>query len=254
MLKNTLTYGNYRFGIVDNDDLKKDIFRMRYEIYVEEFGFEAQEDHPDGLETDEYEEASIHFACLNDTDSVVGTIRLVLDSDKGFPIEHAVNTTFIGEKPDRSKMAEISRLTVSRNLRRRKVDGMYGLEAYLKKKEGGVLPNDGSLPEEMRGRKGPVIVLGLYQVMYQESKRRRLSHWYMITEQKLFFALRKYGVLFHKIGEPVQYHGKRTPYLGIIEEIEKDLIKNNPNMLKIMLTGLAPEYYPSNFPAEPAKP
>ncbi len=248
MIKNTLTYGKFRFGVVDDDDVKKDTFRMRYEVYAEEFGFERKEDHPGGLETDAYEDDSIHFACLNDTDSVVGTIRLVLDSDKGFPIEHAVKTTFIGEMPERKKIAEISRLTVSRDLRRRKEDGMYGVESYLKEKEGGILPDDGSIPEEMLGRKNPIIVLGLYQAMYQESRRRGLTHWYMITEKKLFFALKKYGFLFHQIGEPVQYHGERIPYLGIIEEVEKDLIKNNPDMLKIMLAGLEPQYYPPYFP------
>jgi len=247
MINKAIQYGKFRFGVVDNKDVLKDTFRMRYEVYVQEFGFERKEDHPNGLETDDYENESIHFACINESDSVVGTIRLVLDSDKGFPIEHAVETSFIGEKPDRSKIGEISRLTVSRDLRRRKEDGMYGVESYLTKKEGGVLPDDGSIPEEMQGRKNPIIVLGLYQVMYHESRRRGISHWYMITEKKLFFALKKYGFLFHQIGEPVEYHGERIPYLGIVEEIEKTLRKNNPDMYKIMLTGLEEKYHPPFF-------
>jgi N-acyl amino acid synthase of PEP-CTERM/exosortase system len=214
---------------------------------VEEFGFENRDDHPNGLETDEYEDNSVHFACLNENDSVVGTIRLVLNSDKGFPLEHAVETNFVGERPDNSKIGEISRLAVSRDLRRRKEDGMYGIESYLKRKEGGVLPDDGSIPEEMQGRKNPIIVLGLYQVMYHESRRRGISHWYMITDKKLFYALKKYGFLFHQIGDPVEYHGQRTPYLGILDEIEKTLIKDNPDMLKIMLTGLEKAYHPTFF-------
>ena len=247
MIKKSITYGKFRFGLVKNQDVLEDTFRMRHEIYVREFGFEKAEDHPDGFETDEYENDSIHFACINENDSVIGTIRLVLDSDKGFPIEHAVETTFIGEKPDRSKIGEISRLTVSKDLRRRKEDGMYGVESYLKKKEGGVLPDDGTVPDEMQGRKNPIIVLGLYQVMYHESRRLGISHWYMITEKKLFHALKKYGFLFHQIGEPVEYHGERIPYLGIIEEVEKDLFKSNPDMLKIMLTGLEKEHHPPFF-------
>ncbi len=243
----SINYGKFKFCLVENKDVLKDTFRMRYEVYVEEFGFEKREDHPDGIETDEYENDSIHFACLNESNSVVGTIRLVLDSDKGFPIEHAVETTFIGEKPDRQKIGEISRLTVSRDLRRRKEDGMYGVESYLTKKEGGVLPDDGTIPDEMLGRKNPIIVLGLYQVMYHESRRRGISHWYMITEKKLFHALKKYGFLFHQIGDSVEYHGERIPYLGIIEEVERTLLKNNPDMLKIMLTGLEKEYHPSFF-------
>ncbi len=181
---------------------------------------------------------------MSESDSVVGTIRLVLDSDKGFPIEHAIETTFIGEK---SKIGEISRLTVSKDLRRRKEDGIYGIEFYLTEEEGGILPNDGTIPDEMKGRKNPIIVLGLYQVMYHESKRRGLSHWYMITEKKLFHALMKFGFLFYQIGEPVEYHRERVLYLSIIEKLEKNLIKNDPEMLKVMLTGLKEKYYPPFF-------
>jgi len=247
MIDKSIQYGIFKFGVVNNEDVLKDTFRMRHEVYVQEFRFEKNEDHPDGLETDQYENESIHFACLNETDSVVGTIRLVLSSDKGFPLEHAVQTSFIGEKPDPSKIGEISRLTVSKDLRRRKEDGMYGIESYLMKKEGGILPNDGTIPDEMKGRKNPIIVLGLYQVMYHESKRRGLTHWYMITEKKIFLALQKYGFLFHQIGDPVQYHGERIPYLGILDEIEKKLLNDNPDMYKIMLTGLEEQYHPSIF-------
>lgn len=245
MIKNSITYGKFRFGIVEDKDVLKDTFRMRYEVYVQEFGFEKKEDHPNGLETDDYENESIHFACVNENDSVVGTLRLVLNSKKGFPIEHATETTFIGEKPERSQIAEISRLTVSKDLRRRKEDGMHGVESYLTKNEGGVLPDDGSIPDEMKGRKNPIIVLGLYQIMYHESKRRGITHWYMITEKKVYYALKKYGFLFHQIGEPVQYHGERIPYLGIIENIETDLIKKNPDMYKIMIVGLEEKYLPN---------
>lgn len=247
MIKNVIQYEKFRFGLVEDKNVKKDTFRLRYEVYVEEFGFEKKEDHPDGFETDNYEEESLHFTCLNEHDSVVGTIRLVLSSDKGFPIEHAVETKFIGKKPEANKIAEISRLTLSRDLRRRKEDGIHGVESYLTKKEGGVLPDDGPIPDEMKGRKNPIIVLGLYQIMYHESKRNGITHWYMITEEKLFYALKKYGFIFHQIGEPIFYHGWRTPYLGILEEIEKTLIKNCPEMLQIMLNGLEKQYHPPFF-------
>ncbi len=242
-----MQYDKFKFGIVDDEDIKTDTFRMRYEVYADEFGFEKKEDHPHGLETDAYENDSIHFACLNQNDSVVATIRLVLDSDKGFPIEHAVETKFIGEIPDRSNIAEISRLTVSKDLRRRKEDGIHGVESYITEKEGGILPDDGPIPEEMMGRKNPIIVLGLYQVMYHETKRRGITHWYMITEEKLFYTLKKYGFLFHQIGEPVWYHGWRLPYLGIVEEIEKGLFKSSPEMFEVMLTGLEKKYQPPFF-------
>ena len=244
MISKSLTYDRFRFGQVIDYDLLKDTFRMRYEVYVDEFGFEDEADHPDGLETDEYEKESIHFACLNETDSVVGTIRLVLHSDKGFPIEHATKLSFMGEKPEPGKTGEISRLTVTKDLRRRKEDGMYGVESYLKKKEGGVLPDDGSIPKEMAGRKNPIIVLGLYQVMLHESLRQGLTHWYMITEKKIFYALRKYGFLFHQIGEPVQYHGERIPYFADIQQLLVNLKQTDAGMYDLMLAGLKETYRP----------
>ena len=244
MISKSLTYDRFRFGQVIDYDLLKDTFRMRYEVYVDEFGFEDEADHPDGLETDEYEKESIHFACLNETDSVVGTIRLVLHSDKGFPIEHATKLNFTGEKPEPDKTGEISRLTVSKGLRRRKEDGMYGVESYLKKKEGGVLPDDGTIPKKMAGRKNPIIVLGLYQVMLHESLRQGLTYWYMITEKKIFYALKKYGFLFHQIGEPVQYHGERIPYFADIYELLVNLKKTDAGMFDFLLAGLEEAYRP----------
>ncbi|NDY73826.1 PEP-CTERM/exosortase system-associated acyltransferase [Desulfobacter hydrogenophilus] len=245
MISKTLTYDRFKFGQVIDDDILKDTFRMRYEVYVDEFGFENKHDHPDGLEKDEYEKESIHFACLNETDSVVGTIRLVLNSDKGFPIEHATKLNFTGEKPEPNKTGEISRLTVTKDLRRRKEDGMYGVESYLKKKEGGVLPDDGTIPKEMEGRKNPIIVLGLYQVMLHESLRQGLTHWYMITEKKIFYALKKYGFLFQQIGVPVQYHGERIPYFANIHELLVDLKQTDAGMYDLMLAGLEDEYWPN---------
>ncbi|WP_319574660.1 PEP-CTERM/exosortase system-associated acyltransferase [uncultured Desulfobacter sp.] len=244
MISKSLIYDRFRFGQVIDDDILKGTFRMRYEVYVDEFGFEDEADHPDGLETDKYEKESIHFACLNETNSVVGTIRLVLHSDKGFPIEHATKLNFTGEKPEPDKTGEISRLTVSKGLRRRKEDGMYGVESYLKRKEGGVLPDDGTIPKKMAGRKNPIIVLGLYQVMLHESLRQGLTYWYMITEKKIFYALKKYGFLFHQIGEPVQYHGERIPYFADIHELLVNLKQTDAGMYNFLLAGLEEAYRP----------
>ena len=241
-MENILQYDKFRFGQVIDKGILNDTFRMRYEVYVDEFGFENETDHPGGLETDEYEKESIHFACLNETDSVVGTIRLVLHSNKGFPIEHATKLSFPGKKPEPDKTGEISRLTVTKDLRRRKEDGMYGVESYIKKKEGGVLPDDGTIPKEMAGRKNPIIVLGLYQVLLHESLRQGLTHWYMITEKKIFYALKKYGFLFHQIGDPVQYHGERIPYFADIHELLINLKQTDAGMYDFLLAGLEEAY------------
>lgn len=239
-----LSFENFKFIQANSKDIKNTIYQLRYKVYAEEFEFEKKEDHPDGYEKDEYDENSIHFAALAGKDEVMGTVRLVLNSEKGFPIEHAVKTKFIGDKPSADKIAEISRLAVSKKFRRRKEDGQFGVESYIKKSEGGILPDKRPASDQQQKRKKPVIILGLYQLLYHASKRMGITHWYMITEEKLFHALEKYGFIFCQIGEPIQYHGTRIPYLGIILDIEQKLIKEKPEVLCMLLTGLERKYHP----------
>jgi N-acyl amino acid synthase of PEP-CTERM/exosortase system len=238
--------GRFRFVQADSEELKKAIYRLRYRVYVEECGFERPEDHPDGFERDEYEPHAVHLAALDETGEVIGTIRIVRHSEKGFPIEHAAKIEFIGEKPPPERIGEVSRLTMSRSYRRRAENGLHGVESYLKKSEGGVLPDTGEMPAQAQYlvRKRPVVVLGLYRIMYHASKRLGLTHWYMITEKKVWYALRRYGFVFHQIGEPVEYHGTRIPYLGIIDEIESYLSSTNPDFFRMVLNGLEKEYHP----------
>ncbi|PIE60906.1 MAG: long-chain N-acyl amino acid synthase [Desulfobacterales bacterium] len=244
MIRNSIQYGKFTFGIVDDDTLLKEIFRLRFQVFVEEFGFENETDHPGGLETDEYENEAIHCVCLNEEKAVVGTIRLILDSDKGFPIERVVSDfSFFKKIPDRKKIAEISRLTIRKDHRKRKENKKYRLESYNKKSKVACDPVTERFLKNSGAKRNPII-LGLYQIIYQESKRQGITEWYMITEKRIYNELNTYGFHFHQIGEPVQYHGKRIPFFGIISEIEQYQIKNNPDMTKTMLKGLDREYHP----------
>lgn len=242
---------NFTFVQVESEELREAVFRLRYEVYTEEFGFLLEKDYYDKndyrkrLERDIFEPSSIHFAALNENNDVVGTLRLILNSKEGFPIQHAVeDLRFIGTMPSPVRIAEISRLAVSRRYRRRQEDGFYGVESYLLKSQGGILRSDSPLPQEDTRRKRPVIVLGLYRMMYHVSKRRNITHWYLITEDKLHYVLKKYGFIFHQIGDPVDYHGLRTPYLGIVEDMERKLYAEKPDVLRLMLMGLEKEYHP----------
>ena len=216
-------YLSVKFVQADSEDLKNTIYKLRYNVYAKEFGFENIEDHPNGYEKDEYDENSIHFAALNGDNRVIGTVRLVLNSEKGFPIEHAAKTKFIGDKPSPDKIAEISRLAVSKNFQR------YNSNCSIKNK---LLTKN-------------TVIFGLYKLMYHESKRKGITHWYIIIEKKLFRQLKRYGFIFYQIGEPVQYHGTRIPYLGIILDIE-NFMKEKPEILKMLLVGLEKRYHPKN--------
>jgi N-acyl amino acid synthase of PEP-CTERM/exosortase system len=231
--------GKFRFLYVESEDLKRAIYRLRYQVYIEEFGFFSPEDHPDGLEIDKYDQYSVYVVALNLADEVIGTARLVLHSEHGFPIEHAgCHLQYPGDKPPPQCTAEVSRLAIAPAYRRRAEDGQYGVESYITVNEGGVLPNCGPLPTDRRQR--PAIVLGLAGVLWHTSRSLGLTHLYMIMERKLWCAFYKFGLLFQQIGEPVEYHGLRIPYMVSLAASEHHLRQANPSLYETFLSELQP--------------
>ncbi len=229
----------FRFFRVNTDDMMAKYYRLRYEIYCHETGFLPAEEYPDGFEKDEYDEHSIHFVAADKDDNVIGTLRLIRDSVDGFPLEqHCPNYDRSKIDFPRSGLAEISRLTVSKDWRRRKNDGLYGMQSYRSTIEN-------PIPDEIhQKRKRPIIVFGLYKVMYMESKKEGITHWYAAMEQKLFETLKKFSFVFEPIGPENDYYGPVTPFLGKIETVEKKLYKEKPGVMHLMAYGLESKLMP----------
>jgi len=66
------------------------------------------------------------------------------------------------------------------------------------------------------------------------------------VEKALWYALKRFGWLFHQVGEPVQYHGERIPYLGILDDVEPYLMQKKPELFQFYAAGLEREYLPDN--------
>ena len=228
---------------VSDDDRLRTVYRLRYKVYCEEWGFERPEDYPDGLETDIFDKQSVHFLVENGTRRLVGTIRLILSSPEGFPLEKYCELDInINELP-RESLAEISRLAISKEFRRRAEDRfIYGPEE--ERRNIGSLNNshgkfrrrsgDGDKTEKPfhERRMKHEAVASLYKAVYLESKRRQITHWYAVMTKGLYILLSRLGIDFHAIGEPVDYHGIRTPYVGEIKKIEQSVSIKNPELFK----------------------
>jgi N-acyl amino acid synthase of PEP-CTERM/exosortase system len=227
-------YGKFKFLEASTEELKKQIYRLRYEVYALEFGFEKPRDFPDKLEKDIYDDYSVHFAALNPYDEVIGTARMILNSEKGFPVEHASEITNFKNKPAPKYITEVSRLAVSKTMRRRPEDGIHGVESYIPKSQGGVSDIPNKKNPKIEKRQKPVIILGLYKAVYQKCKELGITHMYMITEEKLFHALYKFGFIFTQVGPAVEYHGQRTPYATSWQTIEKHMYTHHPDLLNFL--------------------
>lgn len=199
---------------------KRKVFRIRHEVYCEELKFEPE--RPDRMETDEYDRHSVH--CLmtanNAEHTLVGCTRLVLVKPENplypLPVEHTCAATIDTALYDpatvnRSTIAEVSRLAVRSQYRRRKGEGKSA--AIIQKQDFG-----------SRGQpRFPYIPVGLYLATIALAKRNNIKHLLVLTEPRLANHFSKLGVEVRQIGGPVQHRGVRAPSIMEVDKIIKGL-------------------------------
>lgn len=216
-------------GLGASKDELENLFRLRYAIYCEECNFLAAADYPDGLEIDEFDERSVQFSAVNEGEEVVGTSRLVLaGSDAAdFPLMSHCPPEAGFDIPPAAQSAEVSRLAVNRNYRRRKGDTLFGVNEDEIKREPGERDEDSG----ERRSNAPLLVLGLYREMYCYSRANGIRYWYAAMEGSLARVLKFFGFKFVPIGPQHDYYGPVRPYLGDLDVLEADLKASNPDLL-----------------------
>jgi len=205
----------------------QEIYRLRYEVYCLECNYLEAKDFEEGMETDEYDDCSIHFAAYTLDSSIVGTVRLVQPKDNQvYPWEsHCVPfDQFV--KPTRDNAAEISRLVVRKTYRRRRGDSMEGISKDFVEKGTIASIKPPAVSRDQRGN-SPLLLLGMYREMYRHSRANGIRFWYAAMERSLARSLEKMGFKFVPIGPQVDYYGPVTPHMVDLNDLNERLQKEN---------------------------
>jgi N-acyl amino acid synthase of PEP-CTERM/exosortase system len=226
---------NYRFSLVkknpaDCDAELEEIFRLRFKVYCEEWGFEDPANYPDGMEQNEYDKYAAHFAirCTSD-ESIIGSARVIFPSELGYPI-----TKFCTIDPimyelasgglKNMKIGEVSRLAISKDFRKRiEDDYQIGYSSEL--------PDAQHVDPEKRRYN---FVHEFYKYLLLQSISMGLNHWYIVMKRGLYVLLKRIGMVYHPIGPEIEYHGLRTPYLGNLQEIRERMLKKDPHCFEFV--------------------
>lgn len=221
--------------IKDTTHLEK-TYQLRYDVYCLQKGFLDPENYPEQTEIDDFDAHSLHFGTFDDLGNALGTIRLVKKSKKGLPmLDHCE----IDISEDLLEGAgEISRLAVSKIIRKRREDTQYGIA------------NDDIPIDEMpkihptdNGRRHrPDIVIGLYKCLYQESKKQGITHWVAAMEPGLLKLLKRFYFDFYPIGPEVDYYGAVRPYMVSLESIEDKVYESSKEFYAYFTKGLPSKY------------
>lgn len=170
--------------VANTDGELHEAFRLRYQVYCLERGFEAGKE---GHETDEYDRMSHHVLLRHRaTREVVGTVRLITPVLAGcavpLPMELVADTPPLRFLP-RRQVAEVSRFAMSKCQR------------------------------AANGNLGSLQRMALIRGILRLSDDLGLTHWCALMEPKLLRLLRMTAICFDPIGGVVEHHGVRQPSL-----------------------------------------
>jgi len=220
--------------IANTPQLLKEVYRIRYEVYCEEMGFEPE--NSAHIEHDAYDAKAIHVLIRHrPTSQYIGTIRMVLhDGNRDafvFPMEKHCptmdRTIFDIENIGRDNMAEVSRVAVVRNFRRRKED-VIGLA-------GAIVSED-----VHHAHAFSYIPMSLYFASYIISLWQHLDFIIAISEPKLMRHIHFTGMQAMPFGTLFEYKGKRAPYFFDLHNI--NVIEKFTPLYKVVQENLKESY------------
>lgn len=202
-------------------DADKDaVYFIRHDVYARELGFEPV--RPDERETDAYDARSLH--CLMRTSEasarLVGCARVVLtdpqDRDSLLPFEKSCRDSLFRDQIDpaklpREKIAEVSRLAVLSDFRRRRGE------------EHRPVAIDVSDFGDSQQPRFPYIPVGLYMASVVMAQRQGIEYLFTLTEPRLAEHFAKLGVEIVPIGKPIEHRGTRIPSLIRAATVESGL-------------------------------
>lgn len=230
----TESYEKYFYVVrADTEELRQHAYRVRYEVYCKEFCYEPAQNYPDQMESDEYDEQAWHCVLMHKpSKSAAGCVRLIRPCKDGptalLPFERCCSQAVDRQVFDLSAMArdsfsEISRLAVLPAFRRRKTDEKRPIS----------FPDRKIL--EASGRDAfPLISISLSMGMTSMFLSSGLKYAFSMMEPRLTRMLKRYGIIFKQIGDVMDHHGMRGPFVIERSEVLPNLSPDLRSLLDII--------------------
>lgn len=224
-----------------SEELKHEVYKLRYQVYCLETGFEKHENFPDRLEFDENDRHSRHYLIRHRcSGNYIATTRLILPDTSNhalFPVERysQIADSELLQSIPRHNLAELSRFCVSKEFRRRKN------ERHI------LLPIDvDSSPNvsEEEKRSSSHLTLALLACAVKMSSENNIDYWCGMMRPALMRIFAQLGIHLVAIGPLVNYNGIRQPCLIKVDDLLDGAAKKDLSYWN-MLTNNG-QYQPKN--------
>lgn len=240
-IKSEILFGifNKMFDVVhaDTPELIEQAHRMRYQVFCEEHeGYEDRATHPDGMEKDKYDSHSLQALLVYKPRNIVmGTIRVITanpdDWRNSFPLQNLISAPQLHTEAFVKNACELSRFCISREVRKTiKAE----IQQFSSRKN-----NDPTNPFNFFERPLLNIALaispmGLIRGAFELALKKGILNVFGVMEPFHIARLEMAGLLYTKLSEEIEYHGKRLPFICNIMEYFDHAISFNHNCWKII--------------------
>jgi N-acyl amino acid synthase of PEP-CTERM/exosortase system len=228
----------FSLQFANTEALKQKAFQIRYQVFCEEFQYQAKESCPEGLEKDADDDRSLHFLLQHKSSkSSVGCVRLVLPQQQSpnniLPFERVVSKEVeMSWQPHlRYNYGEISRLAVTSQFRRRAGEDNNPAGDLLSIND---LRNSYYNLEQ---RKFPVIALSLYLTPISIAFELGID-LFILMKPRLARNLRSIGIVSHCLSNLFDYHGRQGLFLIKPTEVFQFADSNIQDLLSLIGDGV----------------
>lgn len=214
---------------------RRDAFRLRYQVYCLDRGFEDAETCPNGMERDDYDDAALH-CLLRDRHGKrpLGTVRLVRASTtsrgiEGLPLAdyaHVESLDVLRSLP-RKSTAEVSRFAIARRAR----------EILWQPQNASAVGRIPTQDLEYSSKLLPYMSLGLIRGLVRLSMEHGVTHWCLAAEPSLLRRLRSFGLHFLNAGPLVEHRGLRQVCYANLQELLARAKSEHPEFWDVITVG-----------------
>ena len=203
--------------LADNPEGKEVNYRVRYQVYCLETGYENPSSYPEKRESDRFDNASVHFVVrARATGDWIAAMRLVVGSLNALPISEfaAIDSELLLQHTGASSLAdfaicaEVSRLCVVSQYRRR---------AHERNVPHQIPWNPDDASEEIANqerRKAPWLMLALLHAARNYSEEANIPYWFFLTPHSLARIIKSLGMKLEQTGPGCEHRGTRYPYVA----------------------------------------
>lgn len=198
----------FDLNLVESQQQRDRVARLRYRVYCEEFGYEPAEAFPDQRETDSFDDHSIHCVITHKASGeTAGCVRLICATDEHqLPLEtYCLEQVYVDHLDslahERNRVCEVSRLAVDPAFRRRPGERYTRLKGF-----------DATDCSRLEQRTFSMISLAAVLAGFAMSSLTDRTRIYTMMEANLPRLLRRAGIQMQEAGNSMDYHGLRSPY------------------------------------------